>query len=64
MRNVVQTNLYSVLLLNKIFIIKKRHFFYRISREACCKQYLKDQREAAGIVYRKCGSSTNYWSEV
>ncbi len=32
--------------------------------EASCKQYLKDQREAAGIVCRKCGSSANYWSEV
>ena len=41
--------------------MKVDNFFARYSTEAGCKQYFKEQREGAGIVCRKCGSSYHYW---
>lgn len=36
-------------------------FFTSYSTEVSCKQYFKSQRESAGIVCRKCSSSSHYW---
>jgi hypothetical protein len=62
-RNCVQTNLFSIFLLNKLYDMKIEDFFMTYSTEANCKQYFKEQRELAGIVCRQCGSSSHYWIE-
>ncbi len=36
-------------------------FFTLYSTEADCKQHFKSQREAAGIICRKCSSTAHYW---
>ncbi len=37
------------------------NFFSLYATEAECKQYFKEEREAAGIICRKCKGSHHYW---
>ena len=39
------------------------NFFTAYAEEANCKKFFKEQREAAGIVCRRCGGVTHYWIE-
>jgi transposase-like protein len=59
----VQTNKFSVYLLNKLDNMKIDNFFSTYTTETSCKLYFKEQREAAGICCRKCGNTSHYWIE-
>ncbi len=43
--------------------MKIDNFFTFYSTEDSCKLYFKQQREAAGVICRKCGCAAHYWIE-
>jgi transposase-like protein len=43
--------------------MKVEDFFSTYSTEVNCKLYFKEQREAAGIICRKCSFGSHYWIE-
>jgi transposase-like protein len=57
----VQTNIFSIYLLNILADMKIDSFFSTYTTEDSCRLYFKKQREAAGIKCSKCDNSTHYW---
>jgi hypothetical protein len=59
----MQANFISIYLLIKLDTMKVDKFFTAYATEHSCKLYFKQQREAAGIICRRCACQSHYWIE-